>query len=332
MQRRKKVSLERIYSVGQGYWGDSVLEVDSTLEYASASALFNEDASVRKEIPIMNQEINKGRILKKNKVVNYVQQGVGNPVILTHGLAASLHDWDDLLPELADAGYAGYALDLYGHGESCRPTDHHEYTFDTVFNHFSAWIDSLTPANPLILIGHSLGGGLSLQYALCYPERVRALVLVNPFYDIHQLPPILQMAFRRKLINTTLIEHVPYPLFRFFVDLTSVNFYIGQREKHTMPEHIRYQTALDYTRAASGIYNIPLSLPNLVSDLSRIHQPTLLLWGGRDQSLIPESFPKIKEKLPNIVTAHKFPICGHVPHQCHPDQLNPHVLEFLRDL
>jgi hypothetical protein len=36
--------------------------------------------------------------------VNYVQQGKGSPVILTHGLAASLHDWDDLLPELAVQG------------------------------------------------------------------------------------------------------------------------------------------------------------------------------------------------------------------------------------
>ena len=49
--------------------------------------------------------------------VNYVQHGEGAPVILTHGLAASLHDWDDLLPDMENAGYAGYALDLLGHGE-----------------------------------------------------------------------------------------------------------------------------------------------------------------------------------------------------------------------
>jgi pimeloyl-ACP methyl ester carboxylesterase len=280
----------------------------------------------------MDQVLTKSVILEKNKVVNYAQQGVGAPVILTHGLAASLHDWDDLLPELADSGYAGYALDLFGHGESHKPVGHDEYTFDAVFEHFAAWIDTLALADPLILIGHSLGGGLSLQYALRHPERVRALVLVNPFYDIQQLPPILQIAFQHKLINTTWIERTPYRLFRFFVDMTSVNFIIGQRETHILPEHIRYQTALDYTRAASGIYNIPHSLPNLTLDLCSIHQPALLLWGGRDQSLAPESFPKIKEKLPNVVASYKFPACGHVPHQCHPGQLNPHVMEFLKNL
>jgi len=291
-----------------------------------------------------DEVVAKSGVLEKNRVVNFVQQGVGSPVILTHGLAASLHDWDDLLPELASAGYAGYALDLLGHGESHKPKYQNEYTFEAVFDHFSDWLDALVFADsplpaeslnrpaPLILIGHSLGGGLSLQYALRYPERVRALVLVNPFYDIHQLPPILQLAFRRKLINTTLLDRLPYRLFRFFVDMTSVNFYIGNRETHVMPEHIRYQTALDYTRAASGIYNIPRSLPDLTSDLSRIQQPTLLLWGNRDQSLDPRSFPKIRDLLPNVVASNHFPICGHVPHQCHPEQLNPHVMEFLKNL
>jgi pimeloyl-ACP methyl ester carboxylesterase len=274
----------------------------------------------------------KDEVMIKSGVVNFVQQGEGLPVILTHGLAASLHDWDHLLPELAGAGYAGYALDLFGHGESHKPADHDEYTFDAVFEHFSAWIDSLNLADPLILIGHSLGGGLSLQYALRHPERVRALVLVNPFYDIQQLPPILQIAFRRKLLDTTLLEYLPYRVFRFFVDMSSVNFSIGQRGKHVIPKHIRYQTALDYTRAASGIYNIPRSLPNLIPDLSRIQQPTLLLWGNRDQSLNPGSFPTVEQKLPNVVASHTFPVCGHVPHQCHPEQLNPHVMEFLRDV
>ena len=81
--------------------------------------------------------------LENNRTVNFVQQGEGAPVILTHGLAASLHDWDDLLPVLAKSGYAGYALDLFGHGESYKPADHNEYTFDAVFDHYCAWIDLL---------------------------------------------------------------------------------------------------------------------------------------------------------------------------------------------
>ncbi len=271
-------------------------------------------------------------MLGNNQKVNYVRQGEGSPVVLVHGLAASLHDWDDLLPELAASGYAGYALDLLGHGGSEKPLNAYDYTAENAFDHFSRWIDSLQFHEPLTLVGHSLGGGLSLLYALRHPERVRALVLVNPFYDIKQLPPVMQTVFRHQLINTNLIERTPYRLFRFFVDVTSFSAYVGQRESHVLPEHIRYQTALDYKRASSGIYNIPRTLHNLTYDLSRITQPTLLLWGGRDQTLAPTSFPTLKTILPNIKGAHELPACGHVPHQCHPMNVNPLVMDFLRGL
>lgn len=271
-------------------------------------------------------------VLTNGQKVNYVKQGEGSPVVMVHGLAASLHDWDDLLPELAAAGYAGYALDLLGHGESDKPSSTHKYTVENAFAHFSQWVDSLKRREPLTLIGHSLGGGLSLLYTMRHPERVRALVLVNPFYSISQLPPILQKMFHHQLINTTLIERTPYRVFRLLVDMTSFNYYIGHRESHVLPEHIRYQTALDYTRAASGIYNFPRTMHHINGNLAGITQPTLLLWGARDQTLAPASFPKLAEMLPNLKGTHKFPVCGHVPHQCHPGDLNPVVMKFLREI
>jgi pimeloyl-ACP methyl ester carboxylesterase len=71
-------------------------------------------------------------------------------------------------------------------------------------------------------------------------------------------------------------------------------------------------------------------LPHVDLDLSLVHQPTLLLWGGRDQTLAPDSFPTLADELSNVVKTKEFPICGHVPHQCHPVELNPLVMEFLQ--
>ena len=262
---------------------------------------------------------------------NFVQAGEGVPVIMVHGLAASLHDWDALLPALAESGYAGYALDLLGHGESAKPQDLDHYTSEAVFEHMLNWIDSLNLEQPAVLIGHSLGGYLVLQFALHYPERVRALVLVNPFYTQNQLPATLRFFLRRPLLNTALIERTPYWLFRMIIDVTSLQFGNTPDQIHTLPEKVRIQTALDYKRAAPGIYNIPRTLRDLTSDLPRINKPTLVIWGARDQTINPKTFPALVEKLPNA-RGEAMPICGHVPHQCHAIEFNKKIFHFLDSL
>jgi pimeloyl-ACP methyl ester carboxylesterase len=263
--------------------------------------------------------------------VNFVQAGEGTPVIMVHGLAASLHDWDALLPELTKAGYASYALDLLGHGASEKPNQLDFYTSDSVFKHMQGWIHSLKLDEPVILIGHSLGGYLALGYTLANPERVRALILANPFYTQKQLPPMLRFFLRRPLLNTNLIERTPYWLFRLLIDVTSLQFGNTREKLHLIPENIRIQTALDYKRAAPGIYNIPRTLRDLAPDLPRITQPILVIWGARDQTINPKTFPLLVEKLPNARKV-VMPICGHVPHQCHAADFNKKVFRFLESL
>jgi len=263
--------------------------------------------------------------------VNYVQAGEGASLLMVHGLAASLHDWDSLLPEVAARGYAGYALDLLGHGESAKPRQLDAYTSDSVFEHMQAWIDSLEPVQPVVLVGHSLGGYLSLRFTLGHPRRVRALVLVNPFYTQNQLPAMLRFFLRRPLLNTNIIERTPYWLFRLLIDVTSLQFGNGKDHLHSLPENVRIQTALDYKRAAPGIYNIPRTLHDLTSDLPRIQQPTLVVWGARDQTIDPKTFPVLVERLPNA-RGEVLPLCGHVPHQCHAHEFNQKVFDFLDSL
>lgn len=263
--------------------------------------------------------------------VNSVQAGEGAPVVMLHGLAASLHDWDALLPELAGEGYAGYALDLLGHGESWKPQQLECYTSNTVFEHMQSWIDSLELTERAVLIGHSLGGYLALQFTLKRPERVRALVLANPFYTQKQLPPVLRFFLRRPLLNTTLIERTPYWLFRLLIDMTSLQFGNSNEKFHTLPESVRIQTALDYKRAAPGIYNIPRTLRDLIPSLTRIEQPALVIWGARDQTINPKTFSVLVEKLPNA-HGEVMPVCGHVPHQCHAHNFNDKIFNFIKSL
>jgi pimeloyl-ACP methyl ester carboxylesterase len=266
------------------------------------------------------------------KRVNDVRVGVGSPLIMIHGLAASLHDWDDFIPAATEAGYASYAFDLLGHGGSYKPEDICDYNIEKVYGHMAAWIESLDLCEPPVLIAHSLGSYLALLYTLRAPEQVRALVLSNPFYDIRQLSPTMQIISRHQLLNTRLIESTPYWMFRALVDLSSLKFNLGGGASHSylLSEDIRNQTALDYKRANAGIFNLPRTLSNLFPHLSAIKKRTLVVWGPHDRTLDPPSFSKLIEQLPN---AHGKMIesCGHVPHQCHADEFNQVVLKFIKD-
>jgi pimeloyl-ACP methyl ester carboxylesterase len=263
--------------------------------------------------------------------VSYVRRGAGRPVIMLHGLAASFHDWDSLIPELADSGFDACALDLLGHGDSYKPIHLNEYSAGSLLCHFSLWMDSLALREPAALIGHSLGSYLALEYALRFPDRVRALILVNPFYSVRQLSGLLQFVFRRQLLNTTLIDLTPYWMFRIVIDVTTIRPDAGEGSVHYLPESVREQTALDYKRAASGIYNIPRTMRDLTSDLPHLGVPILVIWGVHDRTLAPASFPDLVRLLPNA-QGEFLSICGHVPHQCHPEKFNALVMGFLAEI
>jgi pimeloyl-ACP methyl ester carboxylesterase len=258
--------------------------------------------------------------------INFTQNGSGNPILLIHGIAASLHDWNDLIPELDSAGYEIFALDLPGHGKSGGPDDR-VYSIANVLAAFSDWIESLPLDKPLILVGHSLGAYFALQYTLCHPERVRALVLCDPLYNLDQLPFLLRFNYRHGIIDTSLIEHLPEWIIKRAVDLTSLSI----RDGYELSADVRKQTAADYKRAQPGIFNIFNSLPDLSAQLHLINQPALVLWGARDSTLAPASFSKILQLLPNS-RGSIIKDAGHVPHQSHSVEFNRRVMEFLHSL
>jgi pimeloyl-ACP methyl ester carboxylesterase len=262
-------------------------------------------------------------------VANFVQQGDGTPVVLIHGIAASLHDWDDLMPDLAKNGHASYALDLLGHGESPK-LDSHAYQMDWLYEHFTKWMRSLRLTEPAIVIGHSLGGHLALEYARHDSAWTRGLVLVNPFYSRSQLNTLLRRPYSRRNLRGFLASKTPEWIFRAFIDIGSMAMRPDNNTLHSLPERIRAQTALDYTRTAPGIYNVPNTVEDLTVHLPSISIPTLVVWGERDQTLAPASFPRLVNSLPHA-TGKSFR-AGHVPHQSNAPEFNALVLEFISGL
>ena len=260
---------------------------------------------------------------------NYIHQGAGAPVIMIHGLAASLHDWDDLIPELAKNGYAAYAPDLLGHGDSPK-LDSRAYQMDWIFEHFFNWMRSLHLTQPAILIGHSLGGHIALEYARRVSAWTRGVILVNPFYSRSQLPFLIRNTYGHGSLSGLVIGRTPEWLFRFFLDMSSVAMGHSVGALHSLPEKIRLQTVLDYKRTAPGVYHIPNVISDMNQYLHEINTPTLVMWGDRDKTLAPASFSHLVSALPKARGEALH--AGHVPHQSHAAVFNQIVLKFLREL
>src|SRR5688500_7047588 len=106
--------------------------------------------------------------------LSYVDSGSGPAVLFIHGILGSQRQWSHLVDEV-DEDHRVVVPDLFGHGDSAKPTGDyslsaHAATLRDLLDHLG--IERVT------LVGHSLGGGIAMQFYYLFPERVDRLVLV----------------------------------------------------------------------------------------------------------------------------------------------------------
>jgi lipase len=99
-----------------------------------------------------------------------------SPILLLHGLASAARIWDLVAPLLAARGHVVIALDQRGHGESDKPNT--GYDFATIVADDTATVQTLRIERPIV-VGHSWGALVALQYAAVHPEQTTALVMVD---------------------------------------------------------------------------------------------------------------------------------------------------------
>src|ERR687893_478362 len=107
--------------------------------------------------------------------VTYRTAGSGPALLLLHGITNSSQTWEQVAPLLTDR-FTLIAPDLLGHGESATPRG--DYSLGA---HASGVRDLLTAlgVERATVVGHSLGGGIAMQFAYQFPERCERMVLVS---------------------------------------------------------------------------------------------------------------------------------------------------------
>ena len=107
----------------------------------------------------------------------YKDWGTGKPVVLLHGWPLTGDTFDDMAIALADKGYRAIVPDRRGFGRSDQPWTGNDY--DTYADDVAAILDDAKIADPVALVGFSMGGGEVARFQTNYPGRTSAAVLIS---------------------------------------------------------------------------------------------------------------------------------------------------------
>jgi pimeloyl-ACP methyl ester carboxylesterase len=123
--------------------------------------------------------------------VIYRTAGSGPPVVLIHGMVNSSRHWHEVALPLARGGFTVIAPDLIGHGDSATPRG--DYSLGA---HAAVIRDLLAVIGieRATIVGHSLGGGIAMQFAYQFPEITERLVLVSSGGLGPEVSPVLRAA------------------------------------------------------------------------------------------------------------------------------------------
>lgn len=261
--------------------------------------------------------------------VRLQEKGDGFPLLLMHGLGASLEWWQFNVDSLSRK-YRVIALDFLGFGYSSREIN--EYSLSYASKFLFSFLDTLE-IDKASLLGNSMGGLISLSAALEYPERIEKLVLVDNagfgrelsfILRLGSLFPVgeLALALRNKLTVNTLLSQLFYDPQKLPPNLVDcvLRIFNLPRSSQTLLRILRY--GVDVKGLKRDVWK-PLQ-----EKIGFLSCPTLIIWGRQDR-ITPVDQAYRGQKLIKNAALHIFEKCGHMPQVEWAEEFNDLVLDFL---
>jgi len=250
----------------------------------------------------------------------YVHQGEGGiPILLLHGFDSSVFEFRRLLPQLAEH-HDTWIVDLLGFGFTDRPINT-PFSPKAIKTHlYDFWKEKI--AQPVIVVGASMGGATAIDFTLSYPDAVATLVLLDSAgfaagsaIGKFLIPPLGYLA----------TQFLRQPNVRRSVSLKAYfdPSFVTVDAELCAALHLKLsrwnEALIAFTK--SGGYNF------LSSKISQITCPTLILWGDSDQILGTKDATRFETAIANskLIWLEQ---CGHVPHLEKPELTAKHILEF----
>jgi alpha-beta hydrolase superfamily lysophospholipase len=208
-------------------------------------------------------------------------------VVIAHGAGEHSGRYAHVAARLVDEGYAVYALDHRGHGHS----EGARAVIDRIDNAVED-LDQLIvlaasehPGVPLFLLGHSMGGTISVRYAIAHQNRLTGLILSAPLAALEAASPVTRLVAR-------LLSAVTPQLGLFAVDPTLVSRdpeVVKAYETDPLVHHGRLP-ARTISELAGAVESFPDSAGAIVV-------PTLIMYGSGDHLVPPDGSMMLNDRL-----------------------------------
>ena len=263
--------------------------------------------------------------------VMYRTVGSGPPVVLIHGMLNSSRHWERVALRLADS-YTVIAPDLIGHGDSATPRG--DYSLGA---HATSIRDllSVLGVDRATIVGHSLGGGVAMQFINQFPQRTERLVLISSGGLGHEVSPLLRTAALPGV--SAALSGAAHPwvlssLSRIGDRLTAR----GSGNGAAVQAVVRALRPLQDPGSREAFLHTLRSVIDVrgqrVSAVDRLYlldgMPTLIIWGERDRTIPIAHGLAAHAAAPNSQFA-TLPRAAHFPHLEDPDGLADLLLDFL---
>jgi pimeloyl-ACP methyl ester carboxylesterase len=248
--------------------------------------------------------------------VRYLTAGSGPALVLIHGITSSADTWRPAMTALA-RDHTVIAPDLLGHGASAKPRG------DYSLGAYASGVRDLLAAlghDRVTVVGHSLGGGVAMQFAYQFPERTERLVLVSSGGLGREVNVLLRAA---ALPGAELVLPLLAPswLGRAVDGMSWAGTRLGLRARRDLEEMVRGFVSLSEASARAAFLHTLRAVIDpggqRVNGHDRLYLaanlPTLLVWGERDPIIPVAHGIEAHAAMPGS-RLEVFEASGHFPH------------------